>query len=160
MAKKEIEKQNHDYCNETLKLKGGIEGSFIELGKRLRTIRDQKKFAPYWESFDGYLDDMRMSKGTASKLINIYERFVLQYQIPIPELAAIGWSPLSEILPVVQNKTDAVRWVKVAADNPLRELRDEIREHKTGVEMRHCKHKNVIIIEVCKDCKQRTVHDK
>lgn len=155
-----IEKANNDYCKDTMKLKTSIEVSFLELGKRLRVIRDERKFEPEWEAFDDYLMEMRITKGTASKLINIYERFVLEYKIPVPRLAAVGWSPLSEILPVVRTKKDAEHWIHVASENPLRELRDEIREKKTGVEQSKCEHKGGwITIRICKVCKLKEVTD-
>lgn len=153
-----IEKQNNEYCKETMQLKVGIEITFIELGKRLRVIRDERKFEAGWETFDDYLIEMRMTKGTASKLINIYERFVLEYRMPVKLLGAVGWSPLSEILPVVKTKRDAVHWVRVATENPLRELRDEIREKRTGVDQTKCKHKDGwLVIRICKCCKLKEV---
>lgn len=153
----DIEKANNDYCKEALKLKNTIEYSFIELGKRLRIIRDERKFEPEWEAFDDYLIEMRLTKGTASKLINIYERFVLEYKFPVAQLAEVGWSQLSEVLPVVKSKKDAEHWVHMAAQHPLRELRDEIKEKKTGIDQRTCKHSNSYTIRVCRDCGYREV---
>lgn len=155
-----IEKANNEYCKETMALKTGIEVSFLELGKRLRIIRDERKFEAGWETFDDYLIEMRMTKGTASKLINIFEKFVLEYKYPVQRLAAVGWSPLSEVLPIVKTKKDAERWIKAAENNPLRELRDELREHKTGVDPLKCKHKETIVIRICKACKTKVVSEE
>lgn len=156
----DIEKNNKKFCDDVMGLKKNIEISFLEIGKRLKVIRDDEKFRPYWETFDDYLIEMRMTKGTASKLINIYEKFVLEFKMAVPLLAEVGWSPLSEILPVVKTKKDAVHWVKVATDNPLRELRDEIREKRTGIDQSKCRHKEGwVTIRICKVCKLKEVTD-
>ena len=154
----DLELKNKGFCDETMDLKHNIEGSFLELGKRLQIIRDERKFEPAWETFEDYLIEMRMSKGTASKLINIFDVFVLQHQIPLKQLAAVGWSPLAEILPVVNSKQEAEHWVHVATENPLRELRDEIREHRTGIDQSKCGHiEGWVVIKICKKCKMRQV---
>lgn len=149
---KEIEKTNHAFCKETLHLKQHLEGTFIELGKRLMDIRDNQLYTPFWSSFDEFLMEMKLSKGTASKLISIYQVFVLQYKIKPARLAAAGWSSLSEVLKVVKTKADAEKWVDTAGELHLRDLRDEVREKVTGVTERSCKHPNKYTIEICPDC--------
>jgi hypothetical protein len=124
-----IEQQNHDYCNETLKLKVSLELHFLEMGKRLLEIRDNRLYQPAWETFTEYLMEMKWDRSRANRIINIYKIFVVQYQIAPARLAAAGgWSILAELLPVAIDKEQAEEWVDKAALHPQQELRQEIRE--------------------------------
>lgn len=128
-----IEQQNHDYCQETLRIKQSLELHFLELGKRLFEIREGKLFEPYWDSFTEYLMEMRLDATKASRLVNIYKTFVLKYEIEPQKLAdAGGWSVLAEVLPMVKDKESADEWVEKATLHPQHELRDEIRESRDG----------------------------
>ena len=126
---KSIEQQNHDYCLETVQLKHSLELHFLEMGKRLMEIRDNKLYKPYWDDFIDYLMEAKIEKSRANRIINIYDKFVLQYKIEPKKLAAAGgWSVLSEVLPVVTDQESAEEWVSKASEHPQHELRAEIRE--------------------------------
>lgn len=127
-----IEEKNHGFCNETMELKNTIEISFLEMGKRLKAIRDGKLYRPYWDGFEDYLMEMKWDKTKGSRIIGIYETFVLKYKIEPRQLAlAGGWSNLSEVLPAVKaagTKEAAEHWVQKCIDNPQYELREEVSE--------------------------------
>lgn len=126
---KSLEEQNHAYCDDTLQLKASLELHFLEIGKRLMEIRDGQLYRPYWDTFEEYLMEMKLTAPTASKIITVYDKFVLQYKIPQKKLAAAGgWSMLYEIVPVSTSKQAATQWVEKAAEHPQYELRAEIRE--------------------------------
>lgn len=150
------EKENYLYCKETMAIKDHIEESFIELGKRLLAIRDERKYEPYWSSFDEYLWEMKLDKSRSSKLINIYEKFVVLYKIPIKDITkAGGWTLLAETLPVVHSREEAEEWVAKAPDMRQIDIRKEVKEIQTGIDMSKCKHENAYVIRVCPDCGDR-----
>jgi hypothetical protein len=148
-----MELQNLDYCNQAIEIKKQTEIGFIMLGQYLHNIREQKLYEGQWDSFPEYLQDMNLPDGTASKLINIYKKFVLEFQIPEQRLIdAGGWTKIATLLPIVTNKEDAEEWIHKASVLSIRDLQKEIKENETGVEMKACPHTDTFLIRVCRDC--------
>ena len=150
------ELSNLKYCTETVSLKYTIESSFLSLGERLMKIRDEKLFQPQWETFGTYVAELKMSESSASKLINIYKRFILEYNIePQKLLKAGGWSVIAEVLPVVHNKRDAISWINKMGELTKEDIRKEILEQKTGITQMNCPHTDTYTIQVCRTCGDR-----
>lgn len=150
-----IAKTNFGYCQETIALKGDLELSYLDLASRLHKIQLNKMYEPNYETFDEFLEEIKLSRATASKLINIWRRFVIQFKIKPRVLAdAGGWSVVAELLPVVENKSQAEKWLLSAKETRRGDLRKNLLELKTGVLMMKCKHKEVDVICFwkCKRC--------
>lgn len=147
--------QNVTYCNQTLTLKNSIEESFLELGARLMNIRDNCLYEGQWESFEDYLLEFKnISEGTASRLINIYKKFVVEYNFAPKLLAeAGGWSVLAETLPNVNSLQEAEYWLGEATALTRTHLRRTLKEHKTGIKMDTCAHLETYTLQICKTCK-------
>ncbi len=138
-------KKNLQFCEETSELKNHTEEAFLELGSRLKKIKDGKLYEGRWEDFDHYCrEELKMVDKTAYKLINIFETFVLKYNIPIERLAeAGGWTMLSTVVSAVTNQEDANECVDMAINSQSKkELTEWVREKKTGVKVAECTHKN------------------
>lgn len=139
-----IAKKNLQFCEETSQLKNHTEEAFLELGSRLKKIKDGKLYEGRWDDFDHYCrEELKMVDKTAYKLINIFETFVLKYNIPIEKLAqAGGWTTLSSLVSVIDNQEDADEGVDMAINaQSKKELKQWTREKKTGVKVDTCKHK-------------------
>lgn len=151
------QEKDRQYCEETAKLKYSIEGAFLTLGERLKTVRDERLFAHEWETFEDFLNDaMGMSKSTASKFINVFEKFVLEYKIPTERLLTVGQDKLKEILPLVTDEQSAEDWLTKAETMTFRDdLRREMREAKTGIDPMKCKHEDKYTINICNICKNK-----
>ena len=146
----------YNYCEETTKLKQSIEVSFITLGERLRRIRDEKLYEGQWETFALYLMDAKISEATASKLINIYQRFFVEWNFPSEKLVeAGGWTVVASLLPVCKTKEQAEEWMDKALVLSRPDLEKEIREVKTGMPMITCKHSDSYMIKICRHCGER-----
>ena len=130
------------FCEETVEFKGRLEEGFIELGKRLMLIRENRLYADNWDTFEDYVLEFRnMSEPTATKLINLYKVLVLKYRVSGKLIAqAGGWSNLSETIPLIKSKEDALHWVHIATENTRTGLRRFITEAKTGKSMTGHKH--------------------
>lgn len=139
-----------DYCRSTIQLKETIETSFIALGERLARIRQGNLWEQEWGSWEEYVMELKMSPATASKLINVYETFVVKFQLPHDKLGATGWASLYEVLPLCTSKEKAEEMVEKATVLKRDDLRDEIREATKGV----CSHTNghTITLRICDDC--------
>ncbi len=148
-------KTNFNYCQETISLKSDLELSYLDLASRLHKIQLNRMYEPNYESFDEFLEEIKISKSTASKLINIWVRFVIQFKIKPKMLAdAGGWTVVAEILPYADTKKSAERWLLDAKENRRKDLRKNLLELKTGISMSKCKHKNKrhVLFWKCEDC--------
>lgn len=160
MSKQQL--QTYNFCQDTIKLRQKLEIGFLELGGRLHEIKEKQLYLNSWECFEDYLVELKMSQPTASRLINIFKVFVLQYRFEHLQLAQVGgWSLLAEILPFATSKAEAEVWVSKAALLSQTDLRRELKEAKTGLSMADCKHKDCYQISICSDCGLRTrVYDQ
>lgn len=141
------------FCNATVGFEENIGLAYIELGRRLLLIRDERLYADQWDTFEEYVQEFRnISASTASKLITIYDVFVYQYKFTAKKLAAVrGWTLLAEIASIVTTREEAMDWVHKAATLTRSHLRAEVTEAKTGKLQKDCKHKNVAYLMVCVD---------
>lgn len=148
-----MELQKLDYCNETTKLKQTIETSFLTLGERLKRIRDERLYEGQWGTFEMYLMDAKISPATASKLINIYQKFFIEWQIKADKLVeAGGWSVVATLLPFCRTKEQAEEWMDKAFVLSRPDLEKEITEFRTGKDMSKCEHEDSYVIRVCRSC--------
>lgn len=143
----------YSYLEQTKALKDKLEEGFLTLGERLFKIRTEELWKNGHDSFPLFLEEMKMSEATASKLINIYRKFVVQYGFSEERLvAAGGWTQLAEILPYAKDKEAAERLVEKSITLTRKHLRDELSEERTGVSQAKCLHANSYTIHVCRDC--------
>lgn len=161
------ERQNFDYCRQTISLKENIERTFIELGRRLYKIREEQLYEPYYSSFNEYCDELKLSQSTISKLVNIYKKFVLEYGFsPSRIMKAGGWGVVAETLPVIHSKKDAEFFLEKAETLTLADMRREVKERKLGIDQRTCTHDtDYYVLHICRRCGDRQTlkdsrHDK
>ncbi len=148
--KKEIA---YNYCTKTGELKDKIEETFLLLGERLLKIRQEELYKGQWDSFEEYLESIHLNKSVASRLICVFEKFVVEYGInPDRILEAGGWSDCYQIAILSENKEDAEDWLNKAKVLNSTDLRREITEFRTGKPMKDCKHPNRYLLSVCPTC--------
>lgn len=142
------------YCYETKKLVEQIESSFLVLAERLHKIYHQNLWQGEWDSWEEFTSDIKISRATASKLISVFDTYVLEYKMEPAELAAAGWSGLYELLPMVTDKSTAEECVTKATTLRREEIREELREHKHG----RCDHSELVEVHFmqCKHCGYRS----
>lgn len=147
------ELSNYNYLEDTKKLKQTIETSFLTLGERLSRIRNEKLFLPSYETFEDFLLDAKLSPATASKLINIYEKFYIEWKFKTDELVeAGGWSVVATLLPICKDRESAEEWLHKSHHLSRPDLEKEIKEMKTGIPMKDCKHEDSYVLRVCRTC--------
>jgi hypothetical protein len=143
-------------------LKRNLEGGFIELGKLLKLIRDSHAWESEYESFDNpashnFLEQLGMKKQTVNKLILIVEKFLeLGHVDEARLLDAGGWSKLAETLPYVSNPETAEEMLHLAQHTKTQlELRDTLREKRTGINQMTCNHADTYELHICRTCGSR-----
>ncbi len=157
------EKAKHQYCKEALEYKTDIEWRFIGLGERLYKIKQERLYEAGWSSWDEFEMELKMSPATVSKLLRIYEIFILRYRFTPKQIAtAGGWSSVAELLPSIKEDTPRERakeLLELVTDQSRLDLRKTLHEHKTGVDMAKCKHKpdDYYILKIYRCCGDREV---
>lgn len=139
-----------NYCEETIELVHNIEEAFLSLGERLYKIRNEKMWEGRWDSYDDFLMDIKISRARESKLVSIYEKYVLEYKIEPEKLAKVNWSNLYTMLPAVKDKKSAEEWVEKGSVMFRKDIEDEVREVKRGGP---CEHEfERIVLDKCTKC--------
>lgn len=150
--------QNHKYCEETKELKDSLEGAFLELGERLMKIRNGRLYHPQHDSFESYVEDIKMSLPNASKLITVYEKFVLQFGFSQREITDFGgWSRVYEVHRLTATRAEAEAFLFDRKHLSLGDLRKEVYEKNTGILESECDHKNGYTMFICRSCGHKHV---
>lgn len=128
-------------------MKQNIEVSFVELGALLHEIKEQRHYEAGFDSWGGFLMEMRFSESMASKLITIYQKFILEYKVK-PQLIAEagGWTVVYDLVPVVTDKESAEEWLEKAAGLTRSAVKKEVAAARGMVEEEDCQH------EWCQKC--------
>lgn len=152
------ENEKNSFCKRAIAAKNDIEFRFVNLGAMLYKIKEEHLYEAGWTSWEDYAQELKMSPSSISRLIRIYEVFILRYKFAISQLANIGWTNLAELLPDVQEDTKKEKvqeWLGQAAELTNTDLRRTITERRKGVDMAKCLHKNSYTIKICPDCGDR-----
>lgn len=147
---------DNQYCQHALDLKKQIELRFLELGQVLWEIREGRKYEAGWSSWIEFEMELGLAPSTVSKLLNIYQKFVLEYEFSAQKIIeAGGWTKVALLLPLVDSKESASDWLETASHTTYRDLGINVREAKTGKEQKDCSHSDAYTIRVCPDCGDR-----
>ena len=148
------EEEKHKYCDTTLQMEQGVRQLFLLMGERLMRIRDERLYEAGWDTWNDFcLEFKDMSPASISKLISVYEVFVVTYGFTPDQLAkAGGWTKLYQILKFVHSKEEAEKWLALAETTSRQDLGKYLVEADTGVAMHECKHERTFLVRVCEDC--------
>lgn len=149
-----------EFCDRTIALKKRTEGAFLEIGRRLRDIREKELWHGRWEDFDHFCrSDMKLTEATASKLITVYERFILELGVsPEKVILAGGYTTAYLLKPLATSKEAAEEWLdKAITAESRRDLEILVREDQTGLEQAKCQHPDAYYIKlmVCPTCGEK-----
>jgi hypothetical protein len=151
MAKNEKELALN-YCEDTILLRDKIEESFLELGARLFKIRNEELFKGQYESYPLFLEELKISESVASRLVTVWRTFVDEYQLSPAKLLRIGWSDLYQVSRVTKDKDEVLELIEKGQVLSSGDLRKEMLEVSTGIEMAQCDHPQAYVIKVCPTC--------
>lgn len=148
------------YCKETVLLKNKLEESFLELGERLYKIRNERLYEQEgYESFALFVWELKMSESSASKIISVYEKLILELGVEKEKVIAVGgYSIAYPIAQFVKTKDEAENWLDKGAVLTKKDIEEEIREVKKGI---HTCDMYELHIKQCKICgKKEKVYEE
>ncbi len=143
-----------NYLQKTVDLKTTIEQSFLLLGERLKKIRDEGMFRPTYSFFYEWLEaEAKMKESMASRLISVYEKFIVNWGIDPTKVAeAGGWSDVYSIGTFAKTKEEAESWLERKKTLSSGDFRKEVTESKHG----KCEHEWVEVhLNQCTKCGDR-----
>lgn len=146
------EEEAYAFCEETKQLKNGIQVAFVNLGFRLFRIREEKLYQPNYNDFHEYCNEIGETEGNMSKIISIYEKFVLKFGYDQKRLGDIGSAKLYTIKKVSETQELADYWLEQAELLPVRELKKKVDAFVGGTDIDECEHKNTHLVRKCDDC--------
>ncbi len=147
--------ENIKYCNDALALRNKIEDDFLLFGEYLYNIREHRLYEPQWSSFVEFCFELRMTQSSINRLIQLHKVFVLDYGLSKKSITHAGVSNLFDVMAVIKNKEDAKEWLAKAEILTRGDLRRELMEHKTGVDIAKCRHKDYYLLKICRGCGDR-----
>jgi len=145
-----MEIENKNYLKETITIAKRIESAFLELAARLKNIRDNRLYEGEYQNFAEFLWEIKIAEGTASKLIKVYETFVVKFKMKSDKLSAVGWSSLYQIANNIETKEEAEEWVDKAVLLTRDHLVENLKEKTKGVNK--CNHEEFYVLKICKGC--------
>ena len=148
---------NYNYCLECIEWKEQLEAAFLVLGEKLMRIRDGHFYDESWETFEDYLKEIKMQPSVASRLITVYKKFILEYEVEPKKIAvAGGWSNAYEIIGKSNSKEEAEEWLErfeyADSTKTVGKIKKELR---TGVKQDECSHSEFYTLHVCKKCGEK-----
>jgi hypothetical protein len=153
---KALKEKGYALCEKTRELKDDLEKGFLVLGKNLHKIKTEEMYLCQWLTWEDYLDDMKLSQATASKLITIYEKFILEWKIDQQLLVDVGgWSNAYTLIPLLKGKGEeeikhSIKELSLLSRSSLDQRRLEA---KTGISQDTCLHTGATYtLIICKTC--------
>ena len=153
------EKSQLAICNSAIEAKKDIEWKFITVGGLLHKIKNERLWKAGWGSWAEYQMDFGMTQTDISKLMNIYDIFILHYEFkPLEIVEAGGWRKVGELLPLVRLKTAPRGEVEgdlgISLAQPREDLRLTVADIKRGAVCEH-EHTRRLVLDICEDCNER-----
>lgn len=151
------ELQAYNYCEETIKFKHDIEKSYLGLCQRLHKIKEERLYEASFETWSVFLEELRIDRATAERMVKIYETFVIKYGIsPAKIEGAGGWSVVAELLPISNSKQEAEEALEYATGALKKDVRIYVHAKRYGKESeKMCSHQDTYSVTICKECGDR-----
>jgi len=128
----QVADEAHKTHKKLLKLKNELTYDFLCLGELLFNIKEKKFYEILdYQTFSSYLGspEISISLSTTYALIDIYDRFLLQFKINQDRLLPIGRTKLERILPIIDEK-NYEEWLEKAEYLSTSDLDKELKQFK------------------------------
>lgn len=143
---------NHEYLEATINLKDKIEEGFLVLAERLKKIKDEQLYVTEYGDFDSFVEELRISRSTAYKIIGVFEKFILLGELHPVDVARCGWGNLCLFLGHIQTKADARETFARISGLTRGDATRELVELRTGKPQSKCQHLDTYEITCCREC--------
>lgn len=108
-----------------------IETTYLELGARLFTIRETGIWKVQYDSYEDYLEDIKVRPSKATMVTTVHEHYKLKGGFKDETLAKIGYSKLYASVPLIESDGIDLALSK-ALTLRRKDIEDEVRVLKHG----------------------------
>jgi len=132
-----VKEINKSLREATLRLREDLEKSYFQFAANLRKIKEKQLFYSWgFRSFKDYVErELKFVVRTAERLISVHK--FLEDKVLKPEqqarLLKLGWSVVYEIKNEIKSEKDIDKWVQLAEEKPVSELRVEKAKSSGGL---------------------------
>ena len=101
MKKLTTEKQAFNLDTEIKQLKNNLNGGFLLLAEKLKTVRDMQLYKTLnYDTFEEYIaqPELSFNRSSVFEFISIYEKFVLELKVQPAGLILTDWSKLIDLV--------------------------------------------------------------
>lgn len=149
--------QAYNYCEETIQLKGELEKGYLGLCARLHKIKTERLYEASYETWQLFLEELKIDRATAERMVKIYDTFILRFNIsPAKIQGAGGWSVVAELLPISNSKEEAEEALDYATGALRKDVRIYVHAKRYGKELEKlCRHHDTYLVRICRDCGDR-----
>lgn len=127
--------QPEDIRDRIKELIGNIGRNFFELGQHIYEVKHRELYLDWGHgSWVEYCEtEVGVGKRTAENWMSIWEKLCQKLGYTWNEVEHIGWSRLSRVVPMIETKRDANRWLKKAEQHSKRELETLVRRERQSL---------------------------
>ena len=137
-------------------IKGEIGERFIETGALLCEVRDQGLYEDFGHaSMYSFIADpeLDLSIGYATMCMQVYSRFIVEFEIDPKQIIDTGWTKASIVVKVAEDAKEATKLLIAAAGQSVSDLKKTLLQLKGGIaDEEKCSH--LFIFEKCESCGQ------
>ena len=148
----------YEYIKETKELVKGIRIDFIRLGGRLLKIRDERLWEGIYESWEEFLEELDLSKTSATRIIQVYKVYVIEKGVEPDKIAEAGITNLYEAIPMLEeakSEEEVEEIVEKAKTLKRDDIKQEAMKHKAKTHEHHWH-----VVEICYKCgAKRTIKE-
>lgn len=152
------DEESREFCDETGQLARGMKSAFMLLAQRLYKIREKKLYQKAgYDTFWEYREDvLKIENSIVSKLINLYEFFVVMYGVDFESIQNSSYTKLYLVKPLIEKKSEIDEWLQKEKDLPNSEFKKEVKQAKIKKfgkkDIEDCEHIDTHLIRVCNEC--------
>lgn len=136
------------YLKETIGLASAIAQSYLVLAERLKKIRDERLWEQGYTSFPEYLLELKISEANVSKMISVFEHYVVGLGIKREAVAMQPFSTMYLARKFLDTKEKADEFL--ADTNGL--TRKDVEAKIKDIEHPDCPHSETYTVEICRGC--------
>lgn len=150
------ELQAYNYCQETINMKNVMEKSYMVLCSRLHKIKSERLYEANFDTWEVFLEELRINKRSAEAMVKIYEKFVVELGIS-PDAVAMagGWTVAETLLPLTTSKELAEEGLEFAKGALRKDVRMFVNERLGRVPDGLCSHTDTYTVRICRTCHEK-----
>lgn len=150
------ELQAYNYCQETINMKNVMEKSYMVLCSRLHKIKSERLYEANFDSWEVFLEELRINKRSAEAMCKIYEKFVVELGIS-PDTVAMagGWTVAETLLPLTTSKELAEEGLEFAKGALRKDVRMFVNDKLGRTPEGLCAHADVYTVIICRTCGEK-----